>query len=368
MSSTIADLMYSLQEDVWRTKVGFSPELMASLDVALNPSTDDNSIAKVFNEWISKYQPCLFGRIAAKNNQINYCLIRESDLDSDANVERKIQVARVEWKRRAQEGDSSGFIIAVLSNRLARSLPDENVLKLASRIGSFYLHEMIEPDRVYLERVRLEQPGEQHRTWEWPAGVNYFSAQGDRRWWQDHRFPAGLAFSVNSVGHMVKSGKLNEAMHYLEQVMGTEEGVFKPPKVDSLPKALGLAMRTISLASSGPSGKATMLMPLDAKIEHPHCPIELPEFLADKDYCEYKGLYHTDVTIPSEYFHGDIERRPGQADTSLDFTYLFDASLDNFDYARMGEGEMVRAFEDEEIVPYKYIKRRRGVGEEVIEP
>ena len=64
----------------------------------------------------------------------------------------------------------------------------------------------------YLERVQLEQPDKQHRTWECPASVNYFSAQGDKRWWQDHRFPAGLAFSVNSVGHMVKSGKLNEAM------------------------------------------------------------------------------------------------------------------------------------------------------------
>ena len=70
MSSTIADLMNSIQEDPWRTKIGFSSELMAALDVALNPSTDDIGIAKVFNEWISKYQPCLFGRIAAKNNQI----------------------------------------------------------------------------------------------------------------------------------------------------------------------------------------------------------------------------------------------------------------------------------------------------------
>ena len=42
---------------------------------------------------------------------------RESDFDSDAKVERKIQNARVEWKRRARDGDSSGFI------SLLRSFP-----------------------------------------------------------------------------------------------------------------------------------------------------------------------------------------------------------------------------------------------------
>ena len=58
---------------------------------------------------------------------------------------------------------------------------------------------------------------------------------------------------------MVKSGKLQLALRHLHEVMDVSAGAYKNLKVDSLEKALELAMRTIYLSSDGVSGKATYL-------------------------------------------------------------------------------------------------------------
>ncbi|MBL8227250.1 MAG: hypothetical protein JNL98_02180 [Bryobacterales bacterium] len=219
-------------------------------------------------------------------------------------------------------------------------------------------------DRIALDRIYLEQPGNRRATWEWVTGVNYFSSQADKRWWQDHRIPAGMAFSVNSVGHMVKSGKLARAMQDFEQVMETAQGDIANPIVDSLDKALELAMRTIALASDGPSGKATALLPRPSGAGVPRCPVTLPAALTDKDHRGYQGWYHTDYTLPSEYFRPDVERPAEIRTQDLDFSYLFDQSLDNPDFDRMGRGRIIRdpaAATDTELPEtYRWQKRLRG--------
>jgi hypothetical protein len=363
MSSQIAALMDKLQDDPWRRDVDFSPPLKEALAAVMRPEASDQQVITALNDWIAKYQPCLFGRIAAKSGLLSYCVIRADDLRSpDEVIEGKIQEARRAWTRLGFEGKASGFIIVLLSSSLAIAVPDENVKRLALRVCSLYLQEEVQPDRVHHDRIYLEQPGTRWTTWEWLAGVNYFSAQGDLRWWQDHRFPAGMAFSVNSVGHMVKSGKLLQALRHLEEVMGTAPADFRNPKVDSLEKALELAMRTIALASDGPSGKATLLIPRSPEEKLLKCPVELPPQLSDKNHCLYQGLYHTDFTVPSEYFVPDVRRKMTDPAFSLDFTYLFDETLDNLDFDRMGTGRMIRediAVDDHVESPYE--KRLRGV-------
>jgi hypothetical protein len=186
MAETIRELMNGLTRDSWRDQVGFSPEVQAAIDVTLKSKSDED-IKAALNGWVSSHQPCLFGRIAAKRSAITYCLIPEEMLYGDEKVLRDhIQRARLEWIRAGWEGKSSNFIKAVLSSRLAFASPSGGVKEIALRLCSLYLKEPIEPDKVYLDRLWLEQPGPQRAAWEWVAGVNYFSAQGDRRWWQDH--------------------------------------------------------------------------------------------------------------------------------------------------------------------------------------
>jgi hypothetical protein len=367
MADTIAALMGGLEADAFRSQTRFSPEMQAALDRVLS-SKSDNDITTTLNSWISKYQPCLFGRIAAKQDAITYCLIPEEMLYGDeTDLKRHIQSARLKWTSAGFHGKSSNFVIAVLSRKLALAAPSEYVKKIALRICSLYLLEPVQPDRIHLDRLYLEKPGPSRRAWEWVAGVNYFSAQADGRWWQDHRFPAGIAFSTNSVGHMVKSGKLARALHDLDEIMGTAIGDYSTPKVDSLDKALDLAMRTINMASPSVSGRATFLIRLsDINAEsRPKCPLPLPPSLAGMDYCSYCGFYHTDYTLPSEYFVPDVLRITGGEPYTLDFTYLFNRDLDNPDFDRMGEGRPITSAEGVGYADYRAAKQLMGAETEV---
>lgn len=370
MASTIALLMDKLQHDSGAQN-RFSPEMRSALDATLifQPGNEDQ-VSVALNDWIRHYQPCLFGRIAAKQSAITYCLISEDELCGDESaLAHHIQSGRLRWTRAGFEGKSSNFIIAVLSKKLAYAVPDETVKAIALRLCSMYLQEHIEPDRIYLDRLWLEQPTSEKVVWEWVAGVNYFSAQGDGRWWQDHRFPAGIAFSMNSVGHMVKSGRLARAMRDLEETMDTASPDFTTPDVHSLEQALGLAMGTIFKASESPSGKATYLLSAEGSPSDQKCPVEVPKYLSGFDCSRYEGFYHTDYTIPSEYFRSDVLRPDDAQPYDLDFTYLFREDLDNPDFDRMGKGRRIRLSDlsaESEGPKIEWMKKRlRGVETEV---
>lgn len=69
----------------------------------------------------------------------------------------------------------------------------------------------------------------------------------------------------------------------------------------------------------------------------------------------------------SLYFTNTIESMQPGSEYKLDFTYLFDESLDNFDYPRMGQGEVVRSAADDEPRDRDAIKKRRkAAGREII--
>jgi hypothetical protein len=169
---------------------------------------------------------------------------------------------------------------------------------------------------------------------------------------------------------MVKSGKLAIAMQEVEEIMDVELGPLINTPVTSLDKALELAMRTIHNASDAISGKATELFPLPEDLTElavEHCPIELPTDLADKDFCTYLGRYHTDYTIPYEYFLPDTERPADLKSHNLDFTYLFHDTVDNPDFLRMGKGRRVRAdLGDADEIVDRVSKRGKGSGEPIL--
>jgi hypothetical protein len=347
VSESISSLFQQLTEDAWRKEIGFSSDIEAVNQVLFNSNTTELKAIGALNGWIQKHQPCVFGKMAAKFGFISFCLLSESDLMmTDEKIRDKIQKSRLQWLKDGFEGKKSNFIILAVSPTLSFAVPDHVVARLAQRLCSLYLDRDIEFDFVHHEELFLEKPGSARMTWKWLAGVNYFSAQGDQRWWNDHRIPGGIGFSVNSVGHLVKSEKIARAMADLNKELGIEdEEGWNDSKVESLNKALVLAMQTISQASDTVSGKATELLSLSREASHderPGCPITLPSSLADKDYCSYAGYYHTDYTLPTEYFSPDVERPTETEPFLLDFTYLFHKHVSNPDYWTMGEGQRIR--------------------------
>jgi hypothetical protein len=344
MSTAISEALARLRTDSWRKEVGFSKEIEEA-NRALFDATDEAERQSILGSWLHAHQPCLFGKMAAKLGALGYCILTEGDLrSSDETIRGRIQEARREWRKEAFGGKESGFVILAVSEDLAGAIPDENTLAIAQRLTQLYLNREIEPDVCYHEDVFLEKPGPEGVMWKWMAGVNYFSAQGDRRWWQDHRIPGGIALSVNSVGHMIKSAIIAGAMAELDKKLRVTTDEWDATKVDSPHSALKFAMKTILKASDAVSGPATRLLKApegDDGKRVTGCPFDM-EALSAYNCREYAGLYHTDITLPREYFRPDVGR-PGDVEShTLDFTYLYDNSVENPDYITMGEGERVR--------------------------
>src|SRR5262249_29187723 len=119
----------------------------------------------------------------------------------------QIQQSRTDWGRRAVSGESHGFLIVAVSPTIAFARPGLALRDLALKLCQLYLGgaalDAILHDRLILA---IGRDGEEITEWRsWPVGVNYFSAQADGRWWHDHRIPGGMAFSMNSVGHMARA-------------------------------------------------------------------------------------------------------------------------------------------------------------------
>jgi hypothetical protein len=148
---------------------------------------------------------------------ISYCILTDADLDgSDEDIAKKIETAHLKWTGEASHGGKSAFILLAASKRIAFAEPSAQLMEFARTLCSFLLLNDVQPDHAYLDELFLELPTPERQTWRWDVGVNYFAANGDKRWWQDHRIPGGIAFSLNSVGHMVRSGQLGSLMQDLE--------------------------------------------------------------------------------------------------------------------------------------------------------
>ncbi|WP_080886519.1 hypothetical protein [Nitrospira japonica] len=347
MIESIAQIYAQVQPDSWRQRQDFSAEIREAQAMLFDEASKGrkDAIAKILGKWLERYQPCLFGRVAARLDLIEYCVLLEEDLyKSDEEVLSLIQDARTRWTRDGFYGRKNAFIIFAVSPRLSSALPDATMMRLARRLAFLYLRQEVEPDQIYFDELYLEIPGNSKTTWKWPTGINYFAAHGDGRWWHDHRIPGGIAFSINSIGHMVKSGRLAKGMNDLLELVDSAEEGWNPSLVDSLDKALDLSMRTINGASDTVSGRATFLLPIteEERQRLPTCPIQLPKLLAGNNHCEYAGFYHTDYTIPSEYFLPDVERPIGTTKHILDFTYLFRGDVNNPDYDQLGSGTRIR--------------------------
>ena len=146
---------------------------------------------------------------------------------------------------------------------------------------------------------------------------------------------------MNSVGHMARNGTVRRMAD------PNSKTPLKPLKgklgIDSLATALKFAMMTINGAQDTPSGKATWLRRLDRHSYDaliPKCPFagDASPKLQLMDYKTYSGWYHTDVTVPSDYFRPDVQRPANVVEKDLDFTYLFDDSIENPDFETTGLG------------------------------
>jgi hypothetical protein len=144
MTSMIADLFKQLKPDVAREQLQFSKE-MAEAHEKMFATTNPNEISAVLAQWLTRHQPCLFGRMSAKASLMSYGILTEADLTgTDEAIRDKIQDARSQWTRDGFEGKKSGFVVLAVSPTLATAAPDD-VMKSFALLCELYLLEYESP-------------------------------------------------------------------------------------------------------------------------------------------------------------------------------------------------------------------------------
>lgn len=324
MPVSLAELHTRLTRDPHRTAgpEAFSESIRTANVVLLDPFATDIDRREAMECWLQGHQPCLFGRVAAKQQGIQFCFLTTADIHkTDDHIRSKIASARQLWKQRAFRGEPRhGFLLSVCDEKVAFANPDENLRQYSLRLQELAgwptrpdIGNLVVDEWLYLRHPTTDQIAK------FVFSVDYFATAADGRWWHDHRIPGGIAFTANSLGHMVR---------YKEWYLG------KRPQTEW---ALRTAMSTIASAAketgpghSLPHGPATYLLtetpgrpirPYDWK--EPSSPAET-EKLKGKDCGSYGGYLHTDHAVRDEFFHpGDV---PFTKDTPylMDFTYIFD--------------------------------------------
>src|SRR5213595_1289590 len=106
----IRELLDALTEDTGRRERPFSGDMAACHEVLFRPGVSRAEMEVALNAWLVKEQPCLFGRMEARQRRLVYCLLTENDLQrGDDHVRARIERDRAVWKDRARKGESHGF-------------------------------------------------------------------------------------------------------------------------------------------------------------------------------------------------------------------------------------------------------------------
>jgi len=318
----LRDLMKQLSKDELRPSVPFSTEVAQTNDVLWNGHLESEEKQAMLANWLQRHQTCMFGRIAASKGWLHFCVLDEADLrKSDQSISHKIQAEVLAWKRRSirPRADIStpahGFMLVVASNWIANATPDKHLRRVAAKILNLWGCPVTkEPaGKVYWESLFLENPVDRTVT-KFEFSIDFFAAQGDGRWWRDHRIPGGIAFTANSVGHM---------MRYQEQYEGA---------ADQTLWGLWTAIDTIKRAEESKGIKATWLRdtthngPFEVAV-----PCPFPDAFATDaklkgvDWTRYEGYLHTDHSIRPEFFYPGADLPPAVASKRyvLDFAYLY---------------------------------------------
>jgi hypothetical protein len=164
----------------------------------------------------------------------------------DRDVEDTLQDHRQVFKRLALEGRVSSFLILLTSRHLITREPNEALKEICRRLIELYMQVRVKDDTFRTEReyVFLRRPD--NSVLKFVTLPNVFCAQGDGRWWHDHRTPGGIMITSNALGHF----------SYIRN---------KKTDLDTATCAAALeqAMRTIANARKDPS---------DGKSKFAHCP------------------------------------------------------------------------------------------------
>ena len=343
-SQALAELYDLIQADRRRVTHPFSDDIPIANALLHNPAAYDDELHQCLRFWCQDQQPCQFGRAAVRDDRIHFCVIREPAIVEwrDDELSDAIGESKRLWKQRAAydpERAAHSFVLVFASPRLAIAAPDANLRAFAERAleltgwtketRSRRRRNTISSDHLYLRNPHDGQ------FYGFQFNIDFFACAGDRRWWHDHRFPGGIAFTANSTGHMRfhrewYSGNSASAGEWaVKQAMLTIANAVPTKRYRDLGKSDSQSV------SPQDDGCVTWLRETDSDgrpfLADVPCPLsKVPNQLEGKDWTRYEGYLHTDHAVREEFFL-DRETPPTRsAPYLMDLTYLYDEDAPDF--------------------------------------
>jgi hypothetical protein len=182
------------------------------------------------------------------------------------------------------------------------------------------------PQREYVF-LRRSREGGQPDLLKFSTLPNVFCAQGDGRWWQDHRTPGGVMITSNALGHFMYSRNKEAGLQEKDKLWALEN-----------------AMRTISNVYCDPANKrsgrlrhcpATHLVP---RVQEEASPLRDSSIFSQFSPDHYQGYFHTDHLIPSVFFQPERDPKTLKHYDNLSLRYIFDSDGDPQDHAELMTG------------------------------
>jgi hypothetical protein len=143
--------------DRFRGRRPFSPDIAATHAVLFDSRYKKREKIRAYREWLEHGQPCVFGKVAAKNKNVFICLLEESDVlrmrHGDEDLRATIQDYRQAWKRHALDGLSSSFLILLVSRSLVEKEPSADLKEVCRRLMELYMElDRIDDDAFHGQR------------------------------------------------------------------------------------------------------------------------------------------------------------------------------------------------------------------------
>jgi hypothetical protein len=316
--------------DRLRSRIGFSADLQAANAILFNPRYSRQAKITAYRNWLETNQPCVFGRVAAKNKNVFICLLDHIEIlrmqNGDHDLEDTIQDHRQVWKRLALEGMTSSFVILLVGPALVTREPNESLKAICRRLLELYLQVSIPDDTFHTQREYVFLRGSQSTLLKFSTLPNIFCAQGDGRWWHDHRTPGGIMITSNALGHFMYARSKKATLDGGECVWALEN-----------------AMRTIGNAIRNPSAGKTKLVHCPATFLVPRQtddpnPLKSTSAYASFSPDHYEGYFHTDHLIPSVFFQTARDPQTLKKYADLSLRYIFDPSSDSKGHSELMAG------------------------------
>ncbi len=337
LAEMLLDLKFHGNDDRFRKTHPFSEDIESAHAILFNPRYDKWKKLKAYRKWVASGQPCLFGKAAAKTKSVFVCILEEHEIlqmrRGDADLRETIQDHRQAWKRYALEGSFSSFMVLLLSKSLVNKEPGDKLKEICRRLLELYMEvERVDDDTIVPQREYVFLRTGPAKFLKFATLPNVFCAQGDRRWWHDHRTPGGIMITSNALGHFELSRSHTSEITDKEKAHGLDNAM------RTIKNAYGNEKKVRGLTHC----PATRLVNCDPA---EHTPICEGSDLREYSPSHYQGFFHTDHLVPSVFFSKERDQTELRSYDDLSFQYIFDPIGDPQDHRELMTGTEATAFD-----------------------